>query len=249
MAAGFQHVADAYERGRAGWPPAAIERLISFGDLRPGDRVLDLAAGTGKLTRELLACGLDVVTVDPSADMRRVLAALLPPDRILAGEAEALPLDDGAVAAVAVGDAFHWFDGERAVGEIARVLRPGGTAALLWHRPMERLTEPQPWRQELRELLGAARGDSHPAFSGEQGREAFTGDARFTPFIREGFAYEHPTDRDGLIAEAASLAYIAVRPEPEREALLGQVAEILDRHDVGQLMRSLPVDLWLSRRA
>jgi SAM-dependent methyltransferase len=158
-------------------------------------------------------------------------------------------VEDGAVRAIAVGVAFHWFDGERAVPEMARVVAPGGTVALLWHRPLEPLRTASPWRQEIRDLLDGLRDDSHPGFQGEQGREAFAGDARFGPFEYERFEYEHPTDRDALIAEVSSLSYIAVRPEAERRAILARVAEILDRHGITEITRRLPADLWLTRRA
>ena len=97
--------------------------------------MLDLAAGTGKLTRVLAEHADDVVAVEPLDGMRRVLERRLPHVRVLAGTAEAIPLADGAVDAVFVAEAFHWFDLPRAVAEIARVLRPGGGLAVLWNRP------------------------------------------------------------------------------------------------------------------
>ena len=247
LAAGFENVADAYERGRAGWPASAVERLVAFGGLEPRDPVLDLAAGTGKLTRELVAAGLEVVAVEPSDDMRRHLLRLLPGERVLGGRAEELPIESSSVRAVAVAEAFHWFDADRAAREIARVLTPGGVVALLWHRPLTPLPSPAPWREELRAFLAELRGDAHPAFDGDQGRGAFERDGRFAPFTHELLPYEHPTDRDALIAEVASFAYVAVRPPAEREAILKRVAGILDRHGVDQLVRPLPVDLWLTR--
>ncbi|WCB93939.1 hypothetical protein DSM104299_02665 [Baekduia alba] len=126
LAEGFADVADDYERGRPGYPAAAI---AAFG-LPAGARVADVGAVTGKLTRALLAAGLDVVAVEPLDGMRARLVAELPGVEALAGTAEALPLSDASVDAIAVGDAFHWFDSALAAPELARVIRPGGVLAI-----------------------------------------------------------------------------------------------------------------------
>src|SRR5439155_12571413 len=111
-----------------------------------GARVLDLAAGTGKLTRVLRAAGLDVVPVEPLAAMRERL------DGALDGTAEAIPLPDASVDAATIGDAWHWFDPVRAGDELARVVRPGGHVAVMWQYPTgERVPE---WASALGEVLG-----------------------------------------------------------------------------------------------
>src|SRR5207249_4825593 len=116
-AAGFDRAADAYERGRPGYPREAVARLAAQFRLGEGVTVLDLAAGTGKLTRMLATTGATVVAVEPVAGMRRVLAQAVPGARVLNGTAEAIPVADGAVDAVTVAQAFHWFDADRAVAE------------------------------------------------------------------------------------------------------------------------------------
>src|ERR1700690_250709 len=118
----FGRVAAEYERGRPGYPPEAIEWLL--GD--PPLEVLDLGAGTGKLTQALLAAGHRVSAVEPLDEMRAILSSQLPAARALAGSAEQLPLADASMDAVAVGSAFHWFDEGAALAEISRVLRPAG---------------------------------------------------------------------------------------------------------------------------
>jgi len=122
LAANFVEVADAYERGRPEYTPAVAQAIVTKLRIAPGDRVLDLAAGTGKLTRALLGAGLDVVAVEPQAQLREILGSGVGVERVLDGFAEEIPLPDASVAAVAVADAFHWFDQAVALREIQRVL-------------------------------------------------------------------------------------------------------------------------------
>src|SRR3954452_10262894 len=135
LVAGFADVAEVYERGRPSYPPPVVERVVAelgVTTSRPPDRVLDLGAGTGLLTRPLLGAGLDVVAVDPLAGMRAALAAGVGGDRVLDGRAEAIPLPDASLDGAVSADAFHWFDGERAAAELHRVLRPGAGLVLMW---------------------------------------------------------------------------------------------------------------------
>ncbi len=142
----FGSEAAAYERGRPSYPPEAIDWLLP-----PGARdVLDLGAGTGKLTTRLVERGLDVVAVDPIAEMLELLSSALPDTPALLGTAEQIPLPDNSVDAVLVAQAWHWFDLERAVAEVARVLRPGGRLGLVWNTRDERLG----WVKDLGRIIG-----------------------------------------------------------------------------------------------
>jgi ubiquinone/menaquinone biosynthesis C-methylase UbiE len=145
-ATGFAAAAAEYERGRPGYPPAALRAL----ELAPGLTVLDLAAGTGKLTRALAESGATVIAVEPVAEMRAALPSSV---RAVDGTAERIPLEDGAVELVTVAQAFHWFDGAAALAEIHRVLRPGGRLALIWNRRLEG----DPLNQAIDELFGPHR--------------------------------------------------------------------------------------------
>ncbi|HYB22387.1 MAG TPA: class I SAM-dependent methyltransferase, partial [Solirubrobacteraceae bacterium] len=145
-ASSFATVADEYERGRPGYPRAAIEWLLGAEPLE----VLDLGAGTGKLTGALLDAGHRVIAVEPLAQMRAILAARLPDACVLTGAAEALPLADASVDAVAVGAAFHWFERTAALAEIRRVLRAPGVLGLLGNAFDTSL----PWVARVREILG-----------------------------------------------------------------------------------------------
>ena len=131
---GFQRGADAYERGRPSYPREALDWLCAQLDLRPGRTVLDVGAGTGKLTRELVATGATVLAVEPVAAMRDVLEQVVPEAQAVDGTAEALPVKDGAVDAITVAQAFHWFDVPRTLAEFHRVLRPAGRFTLIWNR-------------------------------------------------------------------------------------------------------------------
>jgi ubiquinone/menaquinone biosynthesis C-methylase UbiE len=211
-AVGFARAADAYERGRPEYPEAAVRHVAAA--LRPGAVVLDLAAGTGKLTRPLLAAGIEVIAVEPVAEMR---AALPAGARALEGTAEAIPLEDAAVDGVTVGQAFHWFDGDAALAEIARVLRPGGVLALLWNR---RVLE-DPLNQAIEQLVGPYRGDV-PAHRTGAWREAFGRTASFGPLEEKVFENVLEQDAEGLEARVASISFIASLEPAERARVLEQ---------------------------
>ena len=209
-ARGFAVAADAYEAGRPGYPPEAVRHLFEL--VPPRAEVLDLAAGTGKLTRPLLEAGAAVVAVEPVAEMR---AALPSGARALAGTAEAIPLADGSVDAVAVGQAFHWFDGDAALAEIHRVLRPSGLLALLWNR---RVGE-DPVNRAIEELLAPHR-EGVPTHRGDAWRAAFSRTERFEPLPERAFANEQRLDADGLEARIGSISFVATLPRAERDRLL-----------------------------
>lgn len=122
---------DDYERGRPGWPP----EVVDIPGLPSAATVLDLGAGTGKLTRLLVSAFGRVVAVEPAEAMRRLLVTVCPGAEALAGTGEEIPLPDASVDSVFAAEAFHWFDGERALAEIARLLRPEGALVLMWNLP------------------------------------------------------------------------------------------------------------------
>jgi ubiquinone/menaquinone biosynthesis C-methylase UbiE len=211
-AEGFSRSAEAYERGRPEYPDAAIEHVVEL--MRPGATVLDLAAGTGKLTRPLVAAGLRVVAVEPVPEMRAALPGALE------GTAEAIPLGDGSVDAVTVGQAFHWFDGDAALAEIARVLRPGGLLALVWNKRVDT----DPLNRAIEELVAPYRGDT-PGHRGPW-RAAFERTSAFTPLEEAGF--EHPVvqDADSLEARVGSISFIAALDPAERAGVLERARAI-----------------------
>jgi SAM-dependent methyltransferase len=209
-AVGFARSPEAYERGRPEYPAAALEHVVGL--LSPGASVLDLAAGTGKLTRPLLAAGLRVVAVEPVAEMR---AALPSEARALDGTAEAIPLEDGSVDGVTVGQAFHWFEGDAALAEIARVLRPAGLLALLWNRRVD----DDPINQAIEEIIGPYRADT-PSHRGAAWREAFERTSLFDPLVEELFDNVLEQDAAGIEARVGSISFIAALDDAERASVL-----------------------------
>ncbi len=206
--AGYARSAAAYERGRPDYPPAAIDFLAARLRLGPGRVVVDLAAGTGKLTRPLLASGAEVVAVEPVAEMRAELPAGA---RAMNGTAEEMPLSTGSADAVVVAQAFHWFDGDAALAEIHRVLRPGGSLALVWNR--RRMDDPL--NQAIEELLAPYRGHMSTLHTGAWD-VAFESTKLFGPLEERVFPNPQYLDADGLADRIASVNFVAKLDEKER---------------------------------
>jgi len=221
---GFQRAADAYRRGRPDYPDEAIAFLATALRLQPGRRVLDLAAGTGKLTHSLVPTGVLVVAVEPVEAMRHELAAALPDVEVLEGRAEAIPLGDASVDAAVVGQAFHWFDGPAALAELHRVLRGGSSLALIWNvRDEERSAF---WATLTRELE-PMRGDTPSHRSTAWGR-VFERTDLFSPLKTRSFSYEHVTTREGAVDRVLSISFVASMPEDDRSRVRELVLRLLD---------------------
>jgi SAM-dependent methyltransferase len=220
---GFQVGATAYERGRPGYPPQAIAWLIDRLSLAPGRRILDVGAGTGKLTRELLASGADLVAVEPVAGMREELGRAVPQARALDGAAEALPVEDATADAIVVAQAFHWFDVPRALAEFHRVLRPAGRFALIWNR--RRLD--QPLQHALGEIIDPYRGAT-PSHRRGEWRGPLAASHLFAPVEELEVPYEQELDVDGVVDRVGSTSFIASLPDHDRDDVLRRVRELAD---------------------
>ena len=211
QASSFGAAAAAYERGRPPYPPEAVDWLLPEG----APRVLDLGAGTGKLTRQLRDRGLHVIAVEPSEGMREQLARAVPGAAVHAGSAEEIPLPDHSVDAVLVAQAWHWVS-SRAVPEVARVLAPGGRLGLVWNIRDER----EDWVAELGRILHDP-GEHHRQDRGIIGPP-------FGPVERCDVEWAHRISRDELIDLAASRSYVITMPDQERAAVLAGVAHLAD---------------------
>ncbi len=221
-ARGFSRAAASYELGRPTYPPKAVARLARELHLGPRRVVLDLAAGTGKLTALLVGTGAEVVAVEPVAEMRAALERALPGVPALPGTAEAIPLAAGSVDVVAVGTAFHWFRGDEALAEIHRVLRPRGGLGLLWNVRDARVR----WVERLSELMEPHRGGA-PGYRSGAWREAFARTSLFGKLRRVEVHHVHRLEPEVVVARVASVSFVAALPEGERERLLAQVRELL----------------------
>jgi SAM-dependent methyltransferase len=215
-ARGFARSAGAYERARPEYPPAAIDWLRERLGLGPGRRVVELAAGTGKLTRPLAGTGAEVVAVEPVAEMR----ARIGPGaaEVLDGTAEAMPLADASADAVTVGQAFHWFDGPAALAEIHRVLRPGGALALVWNRrPLD-----DPVHAAIEALMAPHRGDA-PVHRSGAWRAALEETVLFGALEERTFPHAQDMDADALADRVGSTSVIAALPDGPRAEVLAEV--------------------------
>jgi SAM-dependent methyltransferase len=242
-ARGFAEAAEAYERGRPGYPPAAVQHLCRVAGIGPGRAVLDLAAGTGKLTRLLVATGAEVVAVEPVEEMRAALARALPETPSLAGTAEDVPLPAASMDAVVAGSAFHWFRGDEALAEIHRVLRPGGCLGLLWNIRDESV----PWVAELSAIMEPHRAET-PGYQAGAWREAFARTALFSPLHHAEFRHAHLLEPEAVVARVASVSFVAALGESDRAAVLGRVRALLARDPAtrGREVVELPyrTDVW-----
>lgn len=209
----FGSAAAAYERGRPSYPPDAIDWLLPAG----AHEVLDLGAGTGKLTTRLVERGLDVVAVDPIPEMLDVLRGSLPDTRALLGTAEEIPLADNSVDAVLVAQAWHWVDPARAIPEVARVLRPGGRLGLVWNTRDERLG----WVRELGDIIGR---------DGDPVRDKVTLTEPFTDVQRHQVEWTNYVTPQALIDLVASRTYCINSPTEVRTKTLDKVRQLLATH-------------------
>ena len=222
-ARGFQQGADAYERGRPGYPVEAVEWLWRELRLGPGRTVLDVAAGTGKLTRELVPSGATVIAVEPVPAMRAVLEHMVPDARALPGTAEALPVDDGSIDAVTVAQAFHWFDGPAAVAEFHRVLRPRGRLGLIWNR---RLMDQQLHRA-VAEIIDPYHRDS-PSHNRGEWRHPVADAGLFVAAGEIEVPSEQVLDAGEFVDRFSSISYIAALPDRERAAVVERLRAVAD---------------------
>lgn len=211
---GFGRAADAYERGRPDYPADAIAFLVERLGLGPGRTVVDLGAGTGKLTRLLVPTGAEVIAVEPIAEMRAKIADAM----VVEGTAEAIPLPDAAVDAVAVAQAFHWFRSEDALVEIHRVLRPGGGLALIWNVR----DESEPIHAAVSEILLPLERDT-PRRHRHPWLEVLDASGLFTPAEKATFMHEQLVDEDGLVERFMSVSFVAVADTDTRAEVEAQL--------------------------
>jgi SAM-dependent methyltransferase len=211
----FGAAAAAYQRARPAYPTTAVDWLLVGGPRR----VLDLGAGTGKLTRQLWERGLEIVAVEPSLRMREQLAQTVPEARLLPGTAERIPVADRSVDAVLVAQAWHWVDPPRAVPEVARVLAPSGWLGLLWNIR----DDSEDWVAELGRIMHGHGDDDSGAPNPSVGPP-------FGPTERHQVAWRYRVACEAILDLVASRSYVIMLQADARAALLAEVRRLLTTH-------------------
>jgi SAM-dependent methyltransferase len=234
LATGFAEVADTYERGRPEYALAVVGAIAAELRIPEGATVLDLAAGTGKLTRALLDGGLDVVAVEPQAPLREILAANIGEERVREGLAEAIPLPDASVAAVTVADAIHWFDHAPALAEIRRVLAPGGGLAVLSTGPD---WSGASWAHEVGTLMAELR-PKHPHYDGPPWQDAVRAAEGWGALREIRVTSNQPARAERIVDYIGSISWMAALPQEQRTETLARVQALVSS---GETPAELPV--------
>ena len=248
-ARGFDAAADAYERGRPDYPAEAVAFIVSRLDLGPDRVLLDLGAGTGKMTRQLVPSGVRILALEPVAAMRAKLAAAVPDAERLDGTAESIPLPGQSVDAIVVAQAFHWFETIRALSEIHRVLGPGGRVALAWNLRDESV----PWVRRLGECIEGATGGEAP--NSQHGwRERLDRCALFEPLETATFRHVQRLSVDGVLDRVVSVSTVAAATPAIRDGLVTEIRSLLatDPDTAGRTEFDLPYDTvvhWTTGRS
>jgi SAM-dependent methyltransferase len=229
-----------YDELRPTYAPAAVGWVAERGRLVPGSLVVDLAAGTGQLSRRFASLGVRVVAVEPAANMRAIIGSNLPDVTAVAGTAEGIPLDDGVADAVVVGNAFHHFDTDAAFAEIRRVLRVDGSLGLFWAWPVEEQHLTYPGLREIDEIVERTRAGSSIATAYRTWAELPAPADGFSAFERREFPAVHELPSGRLADLYATSSDIASLPPASRVELLARIREI---------SRGLPKDLELPARS
>ncbi|WP_194827585.1 class I SAM-dependent methyltransferase [Nocardia sp. XZ_19_231] len=217
-AGSFGTQAAVYAQYRPDYPAAGIRWALEAVAGKAGAVVLDLGAGTGKLTGGLLAAGVEVIAVEPDEGMRAELIRLYPGVTALSGAAEAIPLADGSVDAVLAGQAFHWFDQARAFPEIARVLRAEGVFAAFWNNDDDKVE----WVAGLGDVSRSSA--SFPPSSSDDGLPAHP---LFAPFEHAEFAHSQRRTAESLTASIGTHSHTVVISAQERAEVLGRILDYL----------------------
>ncbi|WP_439677491.1 class I SAM-dependent methyltransferase [Embleya sp. MST-111070] len=234
---GFARGTDRYERARPSYSNEAMDHLCAGAGIGPGTPVLDLAAGTGKLTRLLAERGARVTAVEPSAAMRETFARVVEGVPVLAGTAESIPLPDGAVDVVTVAQAFHWFEPEPALREIARVLRPDGVLALLWNE-----------RDQENALVDRLYEVAEWPFGGLcDYRPAIARSPWFEPAKRTLFRRRESLTHDAIVERIATFSYVSAMGDRQRGEVLARVREFVGEYAEPVELAHV-TDTYLARR-
>jgi SAM-dependent methyltransferase len=243
---GYGAAADVYARGRPSYPTDAVGWLLESMAVEGGREVVEIGAGTGKFTAELIARALPVVAVEPVPAMRERLASLGPGVRVIDAVAESLPFASGTIAALVASQSLHWFDVDRALAEFDRVLAPGGSVGLVWNfRDVD-----VAWQRELDDLLSSLRGAAVPHSRDGRWERAVAG-SRFDVVDSESWRWSATTDLEGVLDRVRSVSYVATLSDAQRAETDDLVRQIVARHGLDELTIAWPyvTEAFVLRRA
>jgi SAM-dependent methyltransferase len=241
----FDAAADVYDRARPGYPDAVLDAIRRRLDLRPGRTVADLGAGTGKLTRGLVATGATVIAVEPVAGMRRELTRRLPDIEVVDATAEELPFATASLDAATAAQAFHWFDLDRALPELHRVLRPGATLAVV----LNRRAKDTPAQAVIEQVRSPLRRDT-PSWDDHTWEQRLADPPGFEVDRDPPVRHEQRVDLDTAVDRVASVSFIAGLDEATRGRVLAEARERLAEVAEGDLVHLVhdAEVTWLVRR-
>jgi SAM-dependent methyltransferase len=223
-ARGFEAAVERYERGRPSYPDDAVSFLVRELGIAAGRDVVELGAGPGKFTELIVHTGARIVAVEPVPAMRRALERNCPTVAVVDGTAERTSLPDSSADAFVAAQSFHWFDGDRALPEIHRVLRPDGRLGMIWNVR----DEASDWSERLTAIFDRMAGEGSPRYRDLRWREAFARTDLFGPLHRQIDYHVHEVSREVFLDRVLSVSYVASAPLDQRESVVDELAELLE---------------------
>lgn len=222
---GFDRAGDSYERGRPEYPQEAVDFLVKTLQIFPRSVVIDLGAGTGKFTKLLLPSGAAILAVEPVEGMRKKFQSLYPQLKVLNGSAEDIPVEEKSVDTIIAAQAFHWFNGPKALQEMHRVLNPNGKLGLIWNARDESLD----WVAQLTKIIDPHEGGA-PRYKSMNWKRAFDATDFFSNLEHQSFNYTQVGTIDTIVDRIGSISFISALPEQQRSLVLDQVRDLVVTH-------------------
>lgn len=224
-AVGIDRAGDSYERGRPEYPQEAIEFLVNNLQINKSSMVVDLGAGTGKFTKLIIPYSDNVIAIEPVEGMRNKFSSLYPEIKMLNGSAEKIPLEDKSADVVFVAQAFHWFNGPKALQEIYRVLKPKGRLGLIWNARDESKT----WVAEMTRIIDPHEGGA-PRYKSMNWKQAFDSTTLFSKLKFQHFNYIQVGDVETIVDRVGSISFISALPTDDKSRVLNQVRAMVTTH-------------------
>jgi ubiquinone/menaquinone biosynthesis C-methylase UbiE len=243
-AQGFEQAATAYEQARPTYPNEVIDLIKSLHN-KP-DTIIDLGAGTGKLTRLLGPLGArEIIAIEPVLSMRENLKKIPIITKVIDGTAEHIPFEDNTIDIIICAQAFHWFANHRALAELHRVLKPNGLLILIWNAPDHTRDE---WAENIRNYVDSFRQDDTPRYKTMEWKNAFDNQNFFSSAQHKQFTHKQRVTRDLIMNRFLSISFVAALPAEQKTKLIDEVRKMLDNteeiRDVQEFDQCLVTDVY-----